>query len=293
MTKARIQIAKADIVAYFDSLKPPVLRFKEIAAILSENRGFWRLAKSTRTDEFIKFLSQNSKLKKFEFKFPHRPETCYTWGDVPLLEILLHLKPRGYLSHYTAMRTHGLTEQVPKSVYLTVERTTSTPTGTVINQQQIDEAFARPPRVSNNFFDMAGRRIYLLSGQKTENLGVVTQEVNDGEATVMGRVTDLERTLIDIAVRPFYAGGVFEVAKAFELARPHASINKLVAMLKRLNFIYPVHQAIGYYTERAGYKTSQLDLLRRLPMEQDFFLTHAMTDTRYVKQWRLFVPNGF
>lgn len=59
-------------------------------------------------------------------------------------------------------------------------------------------------------------------------------------------------------------------------------INKLVAMLKRLNFIYPVHQAIGYYAERAGYKSSQLDLLKRLPMEHDFFLSHAMTDTRYV-----------
>lgn len=293
MTKTRIQIAKSDIVAHFDSLKSPVLRLKEIAAILSEKRGFWRLAQSTHTAHFIKFLSQNSKLKKFEFEFPHRPETCYTWGDVPLLEVLLHLKPGGYFSHYTAVRMHGLTEQVPKSVYLTVERSTPTPAGTVIDQQQINEAFARPPRVSNNVFDLAGRRIYLLGGQQTKNLGVVTQEVNDGEATVVGRVTDLERTLIDITVRPFYAGGVFEVAKAFELAQPRASINKLVAMLKRLNFIYPVHQAIGYYAERAGYKASQLDLLKRLPMEHDFFLSHAMTDTSYVKQWRLFVPNGF
>ena len=293
MTKTRIQIAKSDIVAHFDGLKSPVLRFKEIAAILSAQRGFWRLAQSTHTAQFIKFLSQNSKLKKFEFEFPHRPETCYTWGDVPLLEVLLHLKSGGYFSHYTAVRMHGLTEQVPKSVYLTVERATLTPTGTVIDQQQINEAFARPPRVSNNVFDLAGRRIYLLGGQQTKNLGVVTQEVNDGEATVVGRVTDLERTLIDITVRPFYAGGVFEVAKAFELAQPRASINKLVAMLKRLNFIYPVHQAIGYYAERAGYKASQLDLLKRLPMEHDFFLSHAMTDTSYIKQWRLFVPNGF
>jgi hypothetical protein len=293
MSKTRIQIAKSDIVSHFASLKSPVLRLKEIAAILSAQRGFWRLTQSTNTAEFIDFLSQHAKLKKLEFEFPHRPETCYTWGDVPLFEVLLHLKKGSYFSHYTAMRTHGLTEQVPKSVYLTVERKTPTPAGTVLDQQQINEAFARPPRISNNVFDLAGRRIHLLGGQQTKNLGVVTQELADGEATVLGRVTDLERTLIDITVRPFYAGGVFEVAKAFELAQHSASINKLVAMLKRLNFIYPVHQAIGYYAERAGYKASQLDLLKRLPMAHDFFLSHAMTDTSYVKPWRLYVPNGF
>ena len=293
MTKARIQIAKADIVAYFDGLKSSVLRFKEIAAILSAQRGVWRLAQSMHTAEFIKFLSQYSKLKKFEFEFPHRSETCYTWGDAPVFAVLLHIKQGGYFSHYTAMHMHGLTEQVPKSVYLTVERTTPTPGETVIDQGQINEAFARPPRVSNNVVELAGRRIYLLSGQQSKNLGVVAQEVNEGESTVVGRVTDLERTLIDITVRPFYAGGVFEVAKAFELAQPRASINKLVAMLHRLKFIYPVHQAIGYYAERAGYRSSQLELLKRLPMRHDFFLSHAMTDTHYVKQWRLFVPNGF
>lgn len=290
----RIQIAKADIVAHFDKLKSRVLRFKEIAAILTEQREFWRLAQSTHTQQFIEFLSQSSKLKKIEFGFPHRLEICYTWGDVPFLEVLLHLRKGCYFSHYTALRTHGLTEQVPKTLYLTSERTTPTLGDTaVVVDQQINEAMARPPRMSNNFVDVMGRRIYLLNGQNTGNFGVVVQEVSDGEATVVGRVTDLERTLIDISVRPFYAGGVFEVAKAFELARPNASINKLVAMLKRLDFIYPYHQAIGYYAERAGYKTPQLDLLRRLPMKHDFFLSHAMSGVRFIPEWRLFVPNGF
>jgi predicted transcriptional regulator of viral defense system len=99
--------------------------------------------------------------------------------------------------------------------------------------------------------------------------------------------------LIDATVKPMYAGGVFEVAKAFALAKDRLSVNKLIPMLRRLDFTYPYHQAIGYYLERAGYKSSQLDLVRRLPMEHDFYLTHEMGETRYEPTWRLFVPNGF
>jgi hypothetical protein len=93
-------------------------------------------------------------------------------------------------------------------------------------------------------------------------------------------------------VRPIYTGGVFEVAKAFELAKEQVSVNGLCAMLRKLNFIYPYHQAIGYYMERAGYRSKQLDLVRSFPMEHDFHLTHGMTDSEYVKQWRLHVPRG-
>ncbi len=42
-----------------------------------------------------------------------------------MLAILLDLKKDLHFSHYTAMRAHGLTEQSPKSIYLTDERTAS------------------------------------------------------------------------------------------------------------------------------------------------------------------------
>ena len=123
---------------------------------------------------------------------------------------------------------------------------------------------------------------------------MVSQQANDEEGQeIQVRLTNLERTLIDITVRPVYAGGVFEVAKAFELAKEQVSVNKLVAMLNKLDFAYPYHQAIGYYLERAAYKASQLDLIRRLPIQHDFYLAHDMGETRYENSWRLHIPNGF
>ena len=291
--RSRLQIAKPDILAYFEAL-PAVIRHKQMMGFLAKERAGWRLAQRTTIRDFIVFLKKQGKLKEHKFAFPHQPETLYVWGEIPMMELLLHLKPRSYYSHYTAMRLHGLTEQVPKVLYLSYERSSDTQWGTSLTQSAIDEAFQRPARISNNTADFNNLQVLLINSANTGELGVLNHEAQLSlESRVSVRVTNIERTLIDAAVRPAYSGGVFEVAKAFELAKNVVSVNAMGAMLSKLRFTYPYHQAIGFYLERAGYRASSLDLMRRFPMEFDFYLTHAMSATRYVPAWRLYVPEGF
>lgn len=290
MNSTRIQIAKPDIVRFFDEQMPSVMGLKDIAAALSQQRAFWRLAQRTNTQAFIRFLISHAKLKRLDFPFPYRNEHRYAWGDIPLLTVLLTLKKDAYFSHYTAVRMHGLTEQVPKTIYLNHEQRLG-PTRGALEQERIAAAFSRRPRVSNNEITFGDIRICLINGSNTNQIGVVTDNLAyDSEEPIQVRVTNIERTLIDITVRPVYCGGVFEVAKAFELAKDSVSVNGLSAMLQKIGYAYPYHQAIGYYMERAGYKSRTLDLLRRIPMEYDFYLANQMGETRYVKDWRLFVP---
>ena len=291
--RSRLQIAKSDILAYFEAL-PPVIRHKQMMGFLAKERAGWRLAQRTTIRDFIVFLKKQGKLKEHKFAFPHQPETLYVWGEIPMMELPLHLKPRSYYSHYTAMRLHGLTEQVPKVLYLSYERSSDTQWGTSLTQSAIDEAFQRPARISNNTADFNDFQVLLINSANTGELGVLNHEAQLSlESRVSLRVTNIERTLIDAAERPAYSGGVFEVAKAFELAKNVVSVNAMGAMLSKLRFTYPYHQAIGFYLERAGYRASSLDLMRRFPMEFDFYLTHEMSATRYVPAWRLYVPEGF
>ena len=49
-----------------------------------------------------------------------------------------------------------------------------------------------------------------------------------------------------------------EVLEAHRAAR-----DELMATLKKLGHLYPYHQAIGFYLERAGFDGEALDLVRQ------------------------------
>jgi hypothetical protein len=293
MNRTRFQIAKPDIVRFFDELPTKIHRQSDIAGHLTKQRDFWRLSQDTSARKFIKLLIDAGRLAEFKFAFPppYKREMRYAWGKVSLYEVMQTIKPECYFSYYTAVKFHGLTEQLPKTTYLTVEQFNSSISVGEMSQAAITRAFQGKPRTSTNIAESKDFRTCVVAGRNTDKLGVIEQAVLPDAGPL--RFTNLERTLIDITVRPIYAGGVFEVAKAFDLAKDKLSVNALTAMLKKLKYTYPYHQAIGFYLERAGYKSSLLDLLRKLPMDFDFYLTHQKGETDYIKDWRLFVPKGF
>lgn len=294
MNKSRFQIARLDILRHFDELPSKVLHHADLARILKEQRAFWRLTQSTSTSTLIQFLLDTGKLVRFEFPFPkpYKAKTVYAWGPVPFHEIVLGISSKCYFSHYSAVKLHGLTEQTPKTFYVNEEQRLESWLAGTLSQTTIDAAFRRPVRITSRVAQTDDYRVVFLNGKNTANLGVLEQDLHGagGERYGRVRVTNVERTLIDITVRPVYSGGVSEVLKAFELARERVSVNRLAAMLKKLAFIYPYHQAIGFYLERAGYRSSLVDLFRDLPKEFDFYLEHCLKETEYVQAWRLFIP---
>ena len=293
----RLQLARKAILTVFDGHDSHVFRRRDLELILSQNRAEWRLAMHTTVTEFIGYLTKSGKLRRLDFPFPHRKEIRYTWGDVQLSVVLMTLKSHCYFSHYTAMHMHDLTEQEPKTIYVNFEQPPKpAPVGGLV-QERIDAAFARKPRMSKNIARFKRIRVCLLNGKHTGYLGIESRDVStggDGGQSVI-RVTDIERTLIDITVRPFYAGGVGEVLKAYRLAAPKVSMNRLAGLLSQIAYVYPYHQAIGFYLERSGaYKASLIDVFRRkFARDFDFYLTYNMDSARYDERWRLFVPQGF
>jgi predicted transcriptional regulator of viral defense system len=235
-------------------------------------------------------LLKDTKLQKVRLPFPYRTETRFAWGDVPTYELIQSLAADGYFSHYTAMHFHGLTNQIPKTVYFNVEQPASAGGGH-LTQESIDRAFGAKCRTSNNIITFRDLRICRLNGGNTHQLGVINFKTEDNEPI---RITDIERTLIDAVVRPAYAGGIGEIAEAFRAAVNRLSPKKLTDYLRKLDFTYPYHQAIGFYLERTGsYKKSQIELLRQFPIEFDFYLNYQIKNPAYNERWRLFVPQRF
>lgn len=291
MIQTRIKIAKQDIIKYFDNLNQKVFKNKDLSRILSEQREFWRLTKSMTNIKFVEFLINEAKLNRVVFSFKTGTKKVrYLWENPTVYEVASSLAPKGYFCHFTAMYLHKITQQVPKTMYLNSELYKRPILNIDLVQDEIDEAFAKPCKETNNITTYKNYRICVLNGMFTGQLGVI--EIEEEKNRLPIRVTDLERTLIDISVRPIYAGGVFEVLNAFRLALGKISVNRLTAKLKKINYIYPYHQVIGFYLERAGYPESSLQLLKKFKIQYDFYLTHQMKKTDYSDRWRLYFPKG-
>lgn len=285
------QIAKRDIVSLFDREAEGILDIYSISRILEKNRRFWRLPASLTTSRFIKLLTENTNLKRHELNFPRKKFVRFTWGEESVYQLALSLERDSYFTHYTALYWHNLTDQIPKTIYVNFEQRPKRYVPERLLQVNIDRAFRNAQRESKNIAMVGDFKVCMLNGKYTDRLGVTEMVADENERLML---TDIERTLIDIVVRPAYSGGIYEVLNAYKRAAKKVSINKLCAILRKLKHIYPYHQAIGFYLERAGvYRDSQIRLLKTFSFEYDFYLAHKMSKTEYSKEWRLYYPTGF
>jgi hypothetical protein len=261
----------------------------ELRKLLERNRARWDLAPSTSFRRFLEFAVEKVGLREVELRSERYSSfRRYAWGEYSPYRMALSLRTRSYLSHGTAIFLHALTEQLPKTIYANKEQSEK-PSGSALTQERLTLAFTHRQRTSSYVFSMDSYRVVLLSGKSTGNFGVVTLKGPKGEDV---QATGLERTLIDIVVRPAYAGGIVQVLEAFRGAKGRVDAGELVRVLKKLNYVYPYHQAVGFLMERAGYPSEDSEKLLRLGTKFDFYLLHGMKSPERDPKWRLFFPKG-
>jgi predicted transcriptional regulator of viral defense system len=185
---------------------------------------------------------------------------------------------------------HGLAKLSPKTIYLNTEQSAKPSSEGSLTQDAIKRAFSGKQRQSQLIYNCNGASVIMVSGKNTNRLGV--EEIT-GPASELLQVTNLERTLVDIVVRPAYAGGISQVLKAYRAAKDRVSVDQLLAILKKLDYVYPYHQPIGFLMQKTGYPEEGYAKLGALGLNHDFYLTHGMQQPEYSTTWRLFYPKGF
>ena len=290
--QAKLVKARPLIEKYFRTAKKRVYKKTEITSIFSEHKKEWRIPSEISLPKIINFLSQNSSLKEIEIPSTYEfTEKRFGWGSISPYEIATSLRKNSYLSHGSAVFLHALNDQIPHTIYLNYEQSEKPASKGELTQTGIDRAFANNQRKSNlSFFFESDYEITIINGKRTNRLEVIEMTHQD----VLLPVTGIERTLIDITVRPAYAGGVFQVFEAFKTAKDKVSVNVLIATLKKMKYVYPYHQALGFYMERAGYPQKLWSRLLQMGIEYNFYLAHHLPKKKnFDEQWKLYYPDGF
>ena len=70
-------------------------------------------------------------------------------------------------------------------------------------------------------------------------------------------------------------------------------VDKLVYYYNQMHYIYPYHQALGFYLEKAGYEKQALVPFLKMKQVHKFYLTYNMRFTEFDPRWNLFYPRGF
>ena len=279
--------AEKQIRSFFDQQPTPVFSIETLRGFIEEHSQAWGMGITISPDKHVARLVINEILHQIELPFnTGKIYTRYIYQQATPFQIAASLNKRAYLTHYTAVYLNGLTNQIPKTIYTTIEL------GSKIHhrnphmeQKAIDHAFAQPQRRSETIAVYGDYQIILLQGMQTNHAGA--------NLAANPPYTGLERTIIDITVRPNYAGGAFAVLDVYRRAKEqHLSINKLLATLDKINYLYPYHQSIGFLLQKAGYSQQQYSALKARPMKYDFYLDYDMKEKEYSPEWRLYYPKG-
>ena len=285
MAISRFPKAPKPVSDFFSKSLKKVFTLEELDSIFQEHIGKWSLPVST-TENFAKQLVQSNILKGNEFQFGERisPQIRFWSPIADIYDVVLSLAPKIHFSHTSALFLHGIVKTTPMSIYITSEQSKkeSKTNTSELEQNAIDIAFSKPQRQTNAKCIFKGKNIFLLHGMFTNKLGIIE---------LSGKpVTSLERTLLDITVRPSYAGGVSEVLKAFINAKNKVDIDILINLLDNINYTYPYYQSIGFYLEKAGYNAQHISKLKKREKYVDFYIDYAMVDPIHSIDWRLFYP---
>jgi predicted transcriptional regulator of viral defense system len=174
-------------------------------------------------------------------------------GDIPPFAIANALVHPMAISHWSALAQHGFSTQNPSMIQA------STPVKVVTPEMRQGKAYRPRGRVSWRAFDLEFEFIYV---KENRFWGFEKQWVN---AWSQVNITDRERTVLDLIVRPDLFGGIRAASEIMEGALAQIDIDRLVDYAVRYD-VGAVIKRLGWLLERMGADENRLLPLQNYPV---------------------------
>ena len=174
-------------------------------------------------------------------------------GDIPPFAIANALVHPMAISHWSALAHHGFSTQNPSMIQA------STPVKVVTPEMRQGKAYRPRGRASWRAFDLEFEFIYV---KKARFWGFQKQWVNSWAQV---DITDKERTVLDLIVRPELFGGISAASEIMEGALAQIDLSRLVTYALRYD-VGAVIKRLGWLLERMGVDANLLLPLHNYPV---------------------------
>lgn len=165
-------------------------------------------------------------------------------------EIAMALVAPAAVSHWSSLHRHGLTDQVPRKVFVL------TTTGTSVPRLR----GAKAGRSADGY--PVGETLYKFIQVKPERF-FGTEKVWVGDARVT--ITDPERTLLDGLSMPQYCGDFSEVLHAFDIRGGDLNLERVIEYALKLGAA--TAKRLGWVLESQGVDPGRVEPLARVPIK--------------------------
>ena len=165
-------------------------------------------------------------------------------------EVAMVLVSPAAISHWSALHYHGLTNQIPRKVFVLTSKGTSIP--------RTRNSETKP--LKNGY--LVGSTIYKFIQVKPERyFGVEKAWIGEGRMSI----TDPERSLLDGLSMPQYCGDFAEVLHAFEVRGEHLDIERIVQYACKLDLA--TAKRLGWVLQLQDIDPTHLDPLLKLSIK--------------------------
>ena len=116
--------AESDIRDYFAKNNFLVYTRNDLIDIFNQQRDFWEIASYRNYKHFLSFLDEKQILIKEKLVNIHNGAIKYLWNkfNVTNFDKAIAIKKDGYLSNFSAMQIHGITLQIPKTIFVSFDQ---------------------------------------------------------------------------------------------------------------------------------------------------------------------------
>ncbi len=274
--------------------------YRKLPVVFSETvfkKTLYKILQKNRiTDEMI-ITSLKKTVDKIPLKWNIKTDyklLSFDSSKIQIIDILSAFQPLYYLSHFSALYLHELTNHRPEEYFLSKEIIGRTPVHSKDKMsEKIRQAFLKAPRKTSKYLTYQKTKITLLEKQDLGKIGVKKKSLKIEEKRQVNiSFTSLERTLIDSIISPHYSGGIKTVINAFSKAR--ININQLYKIYEAYSPYYPYWQSIGFLL----YKLKKPDVSKKWfqyfsSHKIVFYLDKSFNENwDYDSKWKIYYPKG-